>query len=1134
MAEIKLAWPFKGLSKTVSFSGQEPDTTRDALNVRGIDPLTGRLRGAQRSGLLALGLTAGEMCENLLEDPETFDTSPSGAWINSGSAQEAAAVSPVQANPFGETTPNPAILFSSDATAPTAPWRNSPAAPSDLFAAQQIFSVFVKRPTTGSAQSNDIEIAFSPEAPHAGEIYRNVFAISGAGVVTLSSLNPNPNVLFTITGGVESEGNGWYRIWIACATAETTVTRHVDIIIHRGGGAAEEVWIWGAELCEGQLTLTPYRSGAIASGEKIQWIEPIVVDDRKITWAANSGGTSVTTTNGTFGAAFNADGFGGDMHFDPVEGRLYIQIAGNRIGEYDKSGNLLSTIEVPTPPEAGQAVTTRIVQFDVDAVGNIFATIGLPSDATMPAGDPPQTSGGQSICRTYRLTRDTGGQWYIVWTILHTESYPTAIAIKSGKMYLARYVPDAGSADAGTPAISVYTNIYVQTPSSFPELAKQIVSEVGTDIRLRGIDVNVDGLLIATGSDKTMADSGIYTFDASDGTRLGSITDDIGMGLGCKFDGKAACYAVGQDSGGGPRYDVRRYALTAAGGISVTWTASIPSSGIVGNAFQCRIDVDKFHNVWVPYENSAGTGADLVGLESAAGAQVFTTSIFNGTAASANGGWAAAVDTDIPNYRDTTTTWPEHVWLSSHLAYKVNYATPTLASGSPRTQKNVVVAGGLVRTFTVDDWTTSPPTVSVMSPNDSSSGAMETKDFIQATTLFNKVFFVDGMSYRVYDPKNIENSSFGELTDFEATEGIVPPRCKLIAAWRGRLILARGDNEQEWFMSAQSDPFDWLFFPAVSSATQAVQGSLARAGLVPDVANGIIPYTDDLLLMGGDHSIWRFTGDPAAGGQIDLVSDITGMAFGKAWCKDPDGIIYFFGSRGGVYRMTPESRPERISYGSIERDLQDVDLAANYIRLVWNYRDEGLHVFQIPYGAVTLQLDHWFWEQKTNAWYKDNFYDTATVSNQPTAAAVIDGDDPDDRRLLIGGGGNAALSSGDGYVAAWDADSHTDTGTAIYSKILIGPFQSDDKEVRMTSITAVLASDQGGASYRLYVTPQADTLGGQVFNGTLQPGRNPRQRLRGRGSHIFLELSDGSVGRWAFETASVEVYPAGRQRVRAN
>jgi hypothetical protein len=49
--KLPIPFPIKGLSENYSFDIQEPGTTRDLLNVRAIDPKTGRTRGAQRSGL---------------------------------------------------------------------------------------------------------------------------------------------------------------------------------------------------------------------------------------------------------------------------------------------------------------------------------------------------------------------------------------------------------------------------------------------------------------------------------------------------------------------------------------------------------------------------------------------------------------------------------------------------------------------------------------------------------------------------------------------------------------------------------------------------------------------------------------------------------------------------------------------------------------------------------------------------------------------------------------------------------------------------------------------------------------------------------------------------------------------------
>ena len=46
-----LPFPIKGLSETYGFSYSEDLTSRDERNMRSIDPVTGRIRGAQRAGL---------------------------------------------------------------------------------------------------------------------------------------------------------------------------------------------------------------------------------------------------------------------------------------------------------------------------------------------------------------------------------------------------------------------------------------------------------------------------------------------------------------------------------------------------------------------------------------------------------------------------------------------------------------------------------------------------------------------------------------------------------------------------------------------------------------------------------------------------------------------------------------------------------------------------------------------------------------------------------------------------------------------------------------------------------------------------------------------------------------------------
>ena len=54
MPELPLPFPQNGISDTFNYEAQPPGTTVDALNVRSVDGVTGRVRGAQREGMARL------------------------------------------------------------------------------------------------------------------------------------------------------------------------------------------------------------------------------------------------------------------------------------------------------------------------------------------------------------------------------------------------------------------------------------------------------------------------------------------------------------------------------------------------------------------------------------------------------------------------------------------------------------------------------------------------------------------------------------------------------------------------------------------------------------------------------------------------------------------------------------------------------------------------------------------------------------------------------------------------------------------------------------------------------------------------------------------------------------------------
>jgi hypothetical protein len=395
--------------------------------------------------------------------------------------------------------------------------------------------------------------------------------------------------------------------------------------------------------------------------------------------------------------------------------------------------------------------------------------------------------------------------------------------------------------------------------------------------------------------------------------------------------------------------------------------------------------------------------------------------------------------------------------------------------------------------------------------------------YVQSATLFQKLYYADGKGVpRVYDPKE------DEVTKLEADVGAVPDGARLVEAWRGRLVLGRTHNEpQNWFMSKRDDPKNWEFVPFQPTETQAVAGNDTEAGLFPDILNTLVPYSEDILIFGGDKSIYQLSGDPAAGGRFDLITDKTGMAFGRPWTKDPNGILYFLGSRGGLYRAAPGSIPERVSENRIERRLQDIDFSTYYVRLEYNWRDEGIHILLLPYGAGGTQVEHYFYSIKVGGFFPDKFGTLTSTGVQPTSVVVMDGDEAGDRILFFG--------CEDGRIRKWDKDSISDGGTlAIDSFVTIDLPRTPGYETIYKGLTAILSHSQQGTTFGMHVGQNPDNIGGAVKTGKLSPGRNLTRWDRTRGSHGWLKLRNARLAQsWGVEEILIEADAAGKARSRS-
>lgn len=358
-------------------------------------------------------------------------------------------------------------------------------------------------------------------------------------------------------------------------------------------------------------------------------------------------------------------------------------------------------------------------------------------------------------------------------------------------------------------------------------------------------------------------------------------------------------------------------------------------------------------------------------------------------------------------------------------------------SQSNRNYRIAAVSGGDI--FTGTPWGSLQATVG-------GTNALATSGRVGIQQAFGKAYFCDGVNANY----SVLTMSTNTVATWTPTDGTLPvdgtAGARYIALYRGRIVLAGlAADPHNWFMSAATDPLDWNY-GATASATMAVAGNSTDAGECPDIITCLAPYSDDLMFIGGDHTLWLMQGDPADRGRIDNISYQTGIAGPDAFAFDPNGIFYFFGS-GTVWRMAAGGVPEPLSRNRMDAAFKAIDLTTNTVHLAWDNVRHGLFIFIVPKteGATT----HYYWDERTDGFWKITFPN----AHGPTTVLRFDGDDPDDNALILGGF--------DGYLRKIDPSVKDDDGTAVSSYILYPPISRGGslRNTRINGITAILDTD---------------------------------------------------------------------------
>ncbi len=443
--------------------------------------------------------------------------------------------------------------------------------------------------------------------------------------------------------------------------------------------------------------------------------------------------------------------------------------------------------------------------------------------------------------------------------------------------------------------------------------------------------------------------------------------------------------------------------------------------------------------------------------------------------------------------------------------------SPVQPSQSGRKVMLVAVSQGTVYFLRAGETSWNTPT-----NNTGETPALNITGLVRGAAYADKLYFVDGTNYCYFD------GTTETVETWVASAGDLPVdsdnnTARLICLWRGRIILSGVLlNPNQLFAAKVGDPTNFDYAPPTPvPADSAWSSSTGPQGNLGDVINGLVPYTDNLLVIGMDARMAIFRGDPMAGGSIDNVTTTIGMAWGEAWCMDPTGIVYFFSNRTGVFRFIPGQIPQRMST-PIDSLLLTINTGEYGILLQWEDRPKILHIW-ITLLAEQFDTVHYEWESQANAWWQRVHGNTA---HNPLACVNFDGNDADDRVSLIGGW--------DGYVRALSFTATDDDGTAIDSEVWIGSFLTKyNDSVLVKEVQGVLAQNSGDVQYAIYVADTAEEAldSTPATTGTWADGRNYNDMVRRAGYGAYVQIT--SAVRWAMESIRAVLDIQGTTRRRA-
>lgn len=394
-------------------------------------------------------------------------------------------------------------------------------------------------------------------------------------------------------------------------------------------------------------------------------------------------------------------------------------------------------------------------------------------------------------------------------------------------------------------------------------------------------------------------------------------------------------------------------------------------------------------------------------------------------------------------------------------------------------------------------------------------------------------------SFRIMRGAKVHTPSAATLTLMLAStdsltslvNGAVPVGCTMVTTYKDRLVWAGDpDAPHAFFASRKGDPLDYDYGRDGSDEGRAVGGTQSNTptGGISEPIKALINYSSDNLIFGCTNSIYRLRGDWASGGNVEILSRVTGVVGRFAHCCTPEGDIVFLG-RDGLYAMPKGGgEPVPISRDRLPDELTRLDSEIYDINLEFDVENRGIHIFISQNESTstfgTGQYNWWLdWETK-------GFWPFQLPSaQQPRCTMYTPGNSAEDNCVLLG--------CRDGYIRRFHRYAENDDGTTFSSHCVIGPINMGDgySEGLWAEQYATVAQRSGDVGYALYRGDnheEAAIASTAFYSGTwTSNGLNYKTHPRMRGMSGILKLSNGETGRWwSIETLGARIDRVGVQR----